>query len=649
MSDESTGSADVQWWLDANKDRRATTICDVAARIWNDQSPARESMLRAARMYGSLPMMGLSPRLYRQRTVSRGRRLSLNLVKSVVNTYTAMITKDRPKVSFTTSGGDDALQRRAKKLEKFVDGTSYDQSLHTQAYQLVRDSALFPFGVAKFYKDYTNPKKPRVGIQRTLPWEWLWDEQEAADGNPQNGYHAKFADKRAFAEMVRRGAFGQKPNEALAQQIEQNATAKGFEEVGEAFDTTNLVEWCVVIEAWHLPPDANTPGRHTIAVVGVDDEVLDEPYEWHRFPCEMLYRERPIQGVHGESLAEELAPIQVEISRLLMMIQRAQMYAVGHWLVEENSRVNTNAIDDVVASIIKYAGTPPRYEAVNTVGADVYQHLDRLWNRGFEVIGVPQMTAVGQKPPGLNSGKAIQTYADVTSTRFKPNYAEYQDFYMRAAQQILHLAADIAAKFPDFSVRAPGKMMEAVRWADVHLREEEYVIQMYPTNKLADEPAARLSQVQEMMNAGMLSPEDGRRLLDMPDIEAINSYEAASYDNTMEAARRIIEDGEYFGPIEQMDLPDAIRRMQQVYLKARLDNVPQDRIDMLDRWIVEAQSKLPPPPAPPPPPGPPGPPGPPPPHMGPPAPGGPPIQQRIATDVQRMQAHQAAQQMIGGV
>lgn len=650
MTDHDT-SADVTWWLDDNESDRARIICDVAARVWRDQQPSREAMLRSARMYGNLPMMGLTPKLYRQRTMGRGRRLSLNIVKAVVNTYTAMVTKDQPKVSFVTSGGDDELQRKAKKLEKFVDGTAYDQSLKSKSYQLVRDSALFPFGVVKFFKDYSS-KKPRVGMERTLPWEWLFDDQEAADGNPPNGYHVKFCDRRAFADKVRRGAFGEKPNPKLAAEIEAGTT-QGFDDLGESFEQVNLVEWCAVVEAWHLPPDASTPGRHTIAVVGVDEPVIDEEYTWPRFPCEILYRERPLQGVHGESLAEEVAPIQVEISRLLMLIQRAQMYVVGHWVVEENSRINTNAIDDVTASIIRYAGTPPRYEAPNTVANDVYSHLDRLWNRAFEIIGVSQMLSSGEKPAGLNSGKAIQTYADVTSTRFKPNYAEYQDWYMRVGQQILHWAAEIAKDHPDFEVRAPGRMMEAVKWADVHLREEEYVLQMYPTNKLADDPAARLSQVQEMLNAGMLDPDDGRRLLDMPDIEAANSYKQASYDNVMEAARRIIEEGEYFGPVYQMNLAPAIARMQEVYLKARFDRVSPERLDLLDRWIVEAKEQLKEikaeeaamnPPA--------MPPGPP---MGPPMgdpgmapPPGPTLPEQVQANVQSMQAQQAASQMVGG-
>lgn len=621
------GNADVCWFADENEDRRAEIVCDVAARLWQDQAATRDGMLRAARMYGSLPMMGLSPRLYRQRTMTRGRRLALNIVKSVVNTYVAMVTKDRPKVSFVTSGADDALQRRAKRLEKFVDGTCYDQGLHIQAYQCVRDSALFTFGIAKFFKDMTEPKKPRVGIERTLPWEWLFDDQEAADGKPPNGYHVKFMDRRALAASYPK----------LAGEIIANANGGAFDDIGESFDQVNTVEWCVVVEAWHLPLNSETPGRHVIACVGVDKPLVDEEWTYHRFPCEILYRERPIQGIHGESLADELGPIQVELSRMLMSIQRAQMYAVGHWLAEENANINTNQIDDVQASIIRYRGTPPTFHAPQTVANDVYGHLDRLWGRGFELVGVPQMNAAGQKPAGIDSGKGLLVYAEVTSTRFKPCYAEYQDWYMRVAQQIIHLAAEIADDYPDFSVKAPGKMADVVKWADVHMREEEYVLQMYPTNKLADDPAARLSQVQSMINSGMIADmRTGRRLLDMPDMEAYASNEDASYDNVQESMTRILEKAEDFPPESYMGLAglqEALHIAQTTYMRARMQTMPdkEKKMEMLRQYmdkcvplIKEAQAAM---------------------GPGPGGPQGP--QAAIANDVHRMQAHQAAQQLVG--
>ena len=332
---------DMCWWAEHNKERRAEIIYDISGRLWRDLQPCRDMMLTAARLYGNLPTLGLSPRLYRQRQVGANRRrLSLNVIKSVVDTYTSLICKDQPKISFVTSGGDWSLQRRAKLLERFTDGTFYDQDMPLQAQQVVRDSALFGIGFVKLYADENDPDDPRVGMERVLPWEVLIDDQEAAYGKPQSMYHVKFVDKRALmAEYPdRRGDIW-------------TAGSGLFEDLGEGFEGVSMIEWVAVVESWHLPRTTKSgDGRHCISVGQTLLE--DEEWEERKFPFEALYRQRPLQGVWGQSLADELAPLQVEIARLLQLIQRSQMTAVGHWLVEENARINTNAINDVVGSII---------------------------------------------------------------------------------------------------------------------------------------------------------------------------------------------------------------------------------------------------------------------------------------------------------
>ena len=98
-----------------------------------------------------------------------------------------------------------------------------------------------------------------------------------------------------------------------------------------------------------------------------------------------------------------------------------------------------------------------------------------------------------------------------------------------------------------FYVRAAGKTeMQAVRWADAGgLDDSEFVLKLYPTNALVDDPAARIQQVQDMMTAGIVDAKAGRRLLDMPDINEFEDYENANYNLTMKILHRIF-DGEDF-------------------------------------------------------------------------------------------------------
>jgi hypothetical protein len=575
-----------RWWTAEKPLELAEKMMDVAGHIYRALQPNRLGMATATRLYNNTPILGLTPRLYRHHTpTQKMNRLTYNLVKAVIDTYTALITKDRPKVSLETSGGDWSLQRKAKLVEKFLDGIFYEIDIQELAPLIVQDSALWGMGIVKLYLDTDGPS-PRIRADRVMPLELLVDDQDAFYGKPQTMYHFKYHDRYQLMELY--------PD--LAEQI-QVASSSSFTDAGN-YGTgqdigTQLLDQVVVVEGWHLPShEGAKDGRHTIAIGQC--VLLDEEWTRDYFPFAILYRQKPVVGIWGMGLADELAPLQVEIGRCMQTIQRSQRLSVGHWLVEQNSEFNTNQLNDVVASVFRYTGVAPTYYTAPAAQPDFYTYLWQIVQKGFESVGISQMAAQSQKPPGLNSGKALLVFADTQSQRFEVCYREYQHWFMGMARQIIDLARDASAIDPKFKVKATGsrQMMKEVRWAEANLDDEEFNLKLYPTNALADDPAARLQQVQDLMNAGVIAPDDGKRLLDMPDLEALGSLQNSSYDNVMRAYDRIVDDGEYFGPEIYMNLPQSIQIMQQCYLKARLDDVPQDKLDMIERWMSEAKSQL---------------------------------------------------------
>ena len=127
-------------------------------------------------------------------------------------------------------------------------------------------------------------------------------------------------------------------------------------------------------------------------------------------------------------------------------------------------------------------------------------------------------------------------------------------------------------------------MADVVKWAEANLPDECFVLDMYPTNKLAGDPAERIEQVQEIQGL----PPDMKRLLDFPDLQAEADYDQASYNLTMKCAQSILEKDVYIGPEVYMDLVNGIKRMQLVLTKWRLDGVPDDKRKMLLTWIQQA-------------------------------------------------------------
>jgi hypothetical protein len=584
-------ATDGRWWLDEQEEHRGDRIMQAAQRIWHQCEPARAAMLSAWRLYSNQPLVGsgTQPRMYRRRTLGTvgATSLSLNVVKAVCDTYTAQILRDEPAVMFQTKGGDAALQRKAGQLGKFLDGVFYDADLYIRLPQLVLDSCLFPFSAAQVFEDWTEPKKPRVAIDRVMAWEYIADEQDARDGRPKNPYKIRGIDRLV--------AMATWPDQA-ADILVKAPSVSDFDPSLFDDDGTGLSDQIIIIEAWHLSSGKGDPGRHVISSGSVI--LLDEPYTRRTTGIELLYRLPPTTGIWSSVLAEELKGIQREINQLLNKLKHAhQLTASGHWLVEQNSNINVNALDNQQGSVIRYKGIIPQFFPGGTVPAEIYAHLDRLYQRAFEIIGVSMSIAQGQTPQLNGSGKAILAFADVQSQRFKPSYRQLQHFVLRLGREVIGCARRISDKHKSFAVNAPGKLMKTVRWADANLEDEEFVMQPKPVNKLADDPVGVMDQIQNLANAGpqYMSPTAGRNLMtQVPDLEAWASQMNAAYDLTMQMADEMLENGEYtapdgFLPLDPPDGDGAIKWMHLRLLKAQLDKEPDDRCDLLRRWLVEAE------------------------------------------------------------
>lgn len=581
------------WWLDANEEDRAQRVIQATTAIWRDQSVPRQEMVSNARLYGNLPLLGLSPSLYRRRSVTSHRgKLGWNVTKRVCDMYVALLTDEQVKCTFQTIDGDWGLQQRASQLEAFVSGTFYDCDLYNLAARCALDSAVFGIGCCKIIED-NSQGKPRIAIERVQPWTLLVDDQEAFDGNPQTVYQIIYADRLSL--------MAQYP--AQADEIAA-ASCGEFEDWGSNAISLNLDSKVIVIEAWHLPrTSASGDGRHTM-ICG-DAVLVDEPYEDRFFPLKWFWPLQPTCGVFAQSIAEQLAGIQLQINILLQKIQLSHhLLASGHWLVENSSQIVTGQLNNAVGGVIRYKGIAPQFFAASGVPADVYAHLDRLNASAYEVIGVSQNMASGQAPAQLSSGKALLTYADIQSKVFQPSFRIWQNWFREIAIYCIHLARQISEKHPDYSIKAAGKTItKIVRAGDALLDEDKYTLQIHETNELMDEPAGQARLVEIFTNAGYIkNVAEALRLLKVPDTDAYMSAANASYNLVQQIIDDILTRGDFTAPEPEMDLTsddNVIKHMQTAYLQAKRNRVPEEKLDLMRRWIAEAQALKAPPPAPP--------------------------------------------------
>ena len=132
----------------------------------------------------------------------------------------------------------------------------------------------------------------------------------------------------------------------------------------------------------------------------------------------------------------------------------------------------------------------------------------------------------------------------------------------------------------------------------MRLDREEFTLRVFPTSALSQEPAARRAEVGEYVQSGLIPPDVARGLLELPDLE--------EYQSTSDAPRRIVEDivwrildaedttdpEVYTFPEPTFDLRLCVALGSQHYLRAKLDRAPQENLDLLMRFVTDAQAQL---------------------------------------------------------
>lgn len=565
--------ADYRWWT-AEEGEYHGKVVEVAEWISSKDDIRRQSALDYMRLYGNLELFGLEGNVAYQR--ANPERITLNVIKACIDAVTAKIAKNKPKATFLTEGGDYSLRKRAKQLEKFVDGQFYISGMYKLAPRIFLDACVFGTGILKVYEE-----SGKLCMERVYPGEVLVDFAEAVYGQPQQIFQKKYVNRDVLIELY--------PDY-------ENELRKAKGPSTQDFGVDTCADQVIVWEAWHLPsgPEAED-GRHCIVV---DNATLfEEEYSKDHFPFVFIRWSEPLRGFWGEGLAEELIGIQVEINRLLIKIQKAfHLLAVPRVFINQASKVNKTSINNMIGAIVPYTGEPPVVLSPQTIHPEVFAHLDRLYERSFEIAGISQMSVGGTLPTGVDraSGKALTAHHDIETERFAVVGQHYEDFFLDAAKLVISMARDIAERDGDFVVTSQKDKftIEKIEWNKIDLDADAYVLKCYPTSVLPDWPSGRYAQVQEMFANGDIDSATKLRLLDMPDLDNYLSLEAAASDDIDAMIENMIDEGIYESPEPYQDLQLLLKRFQAAYLKYRRMGVAEDRLAMLRDATTQAHEMI---------------------------------------------------------
>lgn len=566
------------WWLESNSDKSSSMLLSSAAYLKESQQYRYRQAAIYARLYGNQSLYSFAGSSLSKIDSASGlpaERPTFNLIQSVTDTLVSRISQNRPQPRFLTDGSDYKQRTLAKKLNNFVGGEFY----HTEAYELattcLRDALVEGTGVIHTYRTPDD----RVGLERVLLTELLVDPNEAMYGKPRQLYRLKLVDRDVLIANFPK----------FAKKLEIAAKAYPDNSADSSKSVSDLI---MVVEGWHLRSGKNaTDGRHMLACSA--GYLIDEEYNKDRFPFSFLHYSPRLLGFWSQGVAEQLMGTQIELNSILYTISQAiKLIGVPRVFQEEGSKISNAAHNNQIGVIIKFRGTKPTYEVAPCNAPELYAERDKLIQYGYQQSGVSALQASSQKPQGLDSGEAIRTYDDISTDRFASLSRRYDNLFVDLAYQIIDQAIDIAEETGEYSTVYPNKNgTQEIDLPKAALElKDSFIIQCFTQSSLPKDPAGRLQKVTEMVQSGIITLQEGRRLLDYPDLEQIEKLANAGEERIFQILDDIIETGKYTPPDPFMDLQLATTSVVQyvnLYGSCKLE---ESKMQKLRNFFTQLQA-----------------------------------------------------------
>lgn len=559
-------------------------------------------------MYEGRPLASLAPDAYftRDELVHDDyEALRVNLARMLVNAAHAKIAgKQKPKTQFVVNDGDWSTKRKAKKLERLVEAhmlqrqgpssDAWEECLKAQLYACVADLGAV--------KTTANVADRRLDIRAVPGWQLLVDPVDACDGQPLSLFHIYPADKVKLAAQ-----FPEFKDEITAAP-DLSAEGNWASVFGRTSDVSRV---CLVREAWRLQIAEGSPGRHAIIVGGVD---LAKGEKWTRdfFPFEFYVWEQWLQGIYGTSIVDNVYHLTNEVNAGMQRMSDAERYGSNQMVFVERNSVDVAKLDGNIAkTIIEYtpAQNPPVIQTPNAIAQSTVNWHQILVGLGHDVSGVSEMAATGERQPGVDSGAAMRTLAQIGTERFSVQWQAYERrTAVGQARQIIACVRELIEEIPEYAVKLPGKeFLTELKASDVMIDEDMYVIQPYPVSGTWNTPPDRLATGAELYDRQIISATSYAKIQQTKDVDGelagtgtwgslLDKYIESWLDATKESEERGANGDpkafRYRPPIKWMPLADYIVQAGRAYAEAEMSGCPDYNLQFFIRFMGDCDREI---------------------------------------------------------
>ena len=541
-----------------------------------------------------------------------------------VDSLHAKLALSRPRPKIVPGSRRFKVKRRAKNLQRWVDGLWRKNDTEKLQDDQLHDAEIYGAGVIKVLERHGH-----VAHERRHPGDILTDPREERRSAVRSLFEVANMDREMLSEseFVDGSDMRKKVLEVSAPPEQEDVS---WTDDGPALDQVK------VLEAWRLPPCPDKPGRHVIAVGGL--VLLDEEWAWDCFPFSVLVWGRdPERTFQGQGIVERGLRVQAMLNHHCQVIDESFTRFVPKPGAPRSANIDWATIDRSVGQAIEWDGPiGPQLFSPGPISPDFLGYAAELANRWFAVTGVSQMDARSEADPSLESGKAKLVQGDINSGRFYTQGKARERACTRLAELSIKMAdaisdhyemdeRDEAHEREDLSalsdtgmdiVSAYGEEEEPANeapklevpggrgsWRETmpyeHARmkgkgDEAFAVEVFPVSSLSQSIHGRMEEVSQLTAGGYITnPDTARELLDLPILAEYQDLASAR----REAAEREIDmclDGEQGIPSAYLDLQHALERATQEYCLAGIEGAAEQAPEVMDclRNVIGATEAL---------------------------------------------------------
>jgi hypothetical protein len=506
-------------------------------------------------------------------------RVTENAIASNVDTVEAVIASTDIRVRYLTDGADWKQQRIARRLEWYSEDLGKRYDVLPKCRLAFKESAKKGNGLVKVHSIFDTPR-----VDFTLLENIVVPPDECREGrDPRQMHQWDYVDADELAmrfpeheESIRKAVTnGRRRRNNYARQLISNDV--------ECLWSYRLP---IGVRPWNYNPKkkyANyKPGRATLVLH--DTTLLDMPWNKEHFPYSMTIWSNRINSFYKISAAERIMGIQRALNKNNWVIEKGNDNVVMPPIYVRPADANIGAKANRVNGYTVYRADMPVTVQHQAVPNETYNRNDKLVEKAQREFGQTSMATHGAKPAGVDSAVAMREFKDQTTQRFASQEQAFEHFILWTHYLLIDVCKDLGDKAPTV-MRRSRFGSEKMRWKDVDLGDVR--VQMQAAANLNRTPAGRSQLVIEFAQAGIISTDQARRLMSSLDLESeLSLYTAALED--IEHSLDAIADGKVVMPEPFTNAAMGVWRSQNEYLKWQNDGAPEEILENLRQYIVQA-------------------------------------------------------------